>query len=49
MDFHNNAIGRRYFEQGVTFAQIPRRVREDPDVIRHPDEVAAFSEERLLR
>lgn len=49
MDFHNNAIGRRLFADGVAIDTIAQRVRKDPDIIRHPDEVVAFGEERLLR
>ena len=49
MDFHNNAVGRRLVADGVAFAALPRRVREDPDIIRHPDEVDGFGESRLLR
>ena len=49
MDFHNNAIGRRLFAEEVGLGALPRRVREDPDIIRHPDEVPEFGEERLLR
>lgn len=49
MDFHNNAMGRRLFEKQVTLAALPRRVREDPLIIRHPDEVDRFSAGQLLR
>jgi hypothetical protein len=49
MDFHNNAVGRRLSAEGVTLDALPRRVRNDADIIRHPDEVASFGEERLLR
>jgi hypothetical protein len=49
MDFHNNAIGRRFVYENVPLAALPRRVRSDPDVIRHPDEVEHFGEDRLLR
>ncbi|WP_296810057.1 hypothetical protein [Thiocapsa sp.] len=49
MDYHNNAIGRRFVAENVPLAALPRRVRKDPDVIRHPDEVERFGEERLLR
>jgi hypothetical protein len=49
MDFHNNAVGRRLSIEGVTLDALPRRVRIDSDIIRHPDEVASFGEERLLR
>jgi len=49
MDFHNNAVGRRLSAEGVTLEALPRRVRTDPDIIRHPDEVASFGEERLQR
>jgi hypothetical protein len=49
MDYHNNAIGRRFVGENVTLAALPDRVRSDPDVIRHPDEVEHFGEQRLLR
>jgi hypothetical protein len=49
MDYHNNAIGRRFVSQNVMLAALPDRVRSDPDVIRHPDEVEHFGEQRLLR
>ncbi|MFB1489721.1 MULTISPECIES: DUF6973 domain-containing protein [unclassified Thiocapsa] len=49
MDFHNNAIGRRFVVENVPLAALPRRVRSDPDVIRHPEEVEHFGAERLLR
>jgi hypothetical protein len=49
MDFHNNAIGRRLLAENVPLADLPERVRSDPAVIRHPDEVAHFGEDRLLR
>ena len=49
MDFHNNAIGRRFVSENVPLADLPRRVRSDPDVIRHPEEVEHFGEDRLLR
>jgi hypothetical protein len=49
MDYHNNAIGRRFVSENVPLAALPRRVRSDPDVIRHPDEVEHFGEDRLLR
>jgi hypothetical protein len=49
MDFHNNAIGRRFVSENFPLAALPRRVRSDPDVIRHPEEVEPFGEERLLR
>jgi hypothetical protein len=49
MDFHNNAIGRRFVSENVPLADLPHRVRSDPDVIRHPEEVALFGEDRLLR
>jgi hypothetical protein len=49
MDFHNNAIGRKLFADRIALAALPRLVREDPTIIRHPDEVAGFDEERLLR
>ncbi len=49
MDFHNNAMGRRLYENQVTLAALPRRVREDPLIIRHPDEVDRFSAGQLLR
>ncbi len=49
MDYHNNAIGRRFVAENVPLAALPRRVRSDPDVIRHPDEVKHFGEDRLLR
>jgi hypothetical protein len=49
MDFHNNAIGRQFFAEDVPFAALADRVRSDPDVIRHPDEVDGFGADRLLR
>lgn len=49
MDFHNNAIGRRLVADDVPFSALPDRVRADPDIIRHPDEVARFGADRLLR
>jgi hypothetical protein len=49
MDFHNNAIGRRFVSEDVPLADLPRRVLSDADVIRHPDEVEHFGEDRLLR
>ncbi|NCA71436.1 MAG: hypothetical protein EOM91_15350 [Sphingobacteriia bacterium] len=49
MDFHNNAIGRQLSATSVTLEEIPRYAREDPRIIRHPDEVARIGEERLLR
>jgi len=49
MDFHNNAIGRKLFAEGVVIDTLVQRVRKDPDIIRHPDEVDSFGEERLLR
>ncbi|MGI9517887.1 MAG: DUF6973 domain-containing protein [Pirellulaceae bacterium] len=47
MDFHNNAMGRRLFAQGVTELKLPERIGTDADIIRHPDEVAAMGN-RLL-
>lgn len=49
MDFHNNAIGRRFASGSVPLDELPDRVRSDRDVIRHPDEVRRFGEGRLLR
>jgi hypothetical protein len=49
MDFHNNAVGRRLLSENVPLAALPHRVRLDRDVIRHPDEVEHFGEDRLLR
>jgi len=49
MDFHNNAVGRRLVSENVPVAALPMRVRLDRDVIRHPDEVEHFGEDRLLR
>ncbi len=49
MDFHNNAIGRRFVAENVPLAALPQRVRSDPDVIRHPDEVEQFGDDRVLR
>jgi hypothetical protein len=49
MDFHNNAIGRKLYADGIVPAALPRRIREDPGIIRHPDEVDSFGEDRLLR
>jgi hypothetical protein len=49
MDYHNNAIGRRFVDENVPLAALPKRVQTDPDVIRNPDEVEHFGEDRLLR
>jgi hypothetical protein len=49
MDFHNNAMGRTLFAEGAGLETLAERVRKHPDIIRHPDEVDAFGEERLLR
>jgi hypothetical protein len=49
MDFHNNAIGRRFVSENVPLDALPHRVRSDPEVIRHPDEVEHFGADRLLR
>lgn len=49
MDYHNNAIGRRLFAEGAAIDTLAQRMRKDPDIIRHPDEVDSFGEERLLR
>ena len=49
MDFHNNAIGRSLFVEGEKLAALPNRVRTDPNIIRHPDEVKTIGEQRLLR
>lgn len=47
MDFHNNAIGRRFAEDGTRLQQLPLLAQTHPDVIRHPDEVDSRAE--LLR
>ena len=47
MDFHNNAIGRRFAADGTRLQQLPLLVQSHPDVIRHPDEVDSRLE--LLR
>jgi hypothetical protein len=39
MDFHNNAIGRRFAANGTQLLQLPALVQTHPEVIRHPDEV----------
>jgi hypothetical protein len=49
MDFHNNAIGRKLFAAGVALETLAQQVRENPDMIRHPDQVDEFGEQRLLR
>jgi len=49
MDFHNNAFGRRLLVEDVALEALAMLVREDPNIIRHPDEVASFGKERLLR
>ena len=49
MDYHNNAMGRKLFAEGVALAALPSQVREHPNIIRHPDEVKSFGESRLLR
>ena len=49
MDFHNNAIGRRLYAEGLALEALAQQVRETPDIIRNPDEVDSFGEERLLR
>lgn len=47
MDFHNNALGRRFAADGTRLQQLPLLVQSHPDVIRHPDE--ADSRLELLR
>lgn len=47
MDFHNNAVGRRLANRGVSLRDLPRIVRQDPRVIRHPSEVVLRTD--LLR
>jgi len=49
MDLHNNAIGRRLFAKGIALHEIPQYVREDPLIIRHPDEVDSFEVQHLIR
>jgi hypothetical protein len=49
MDFHNNAVGRRFATENVPLEALPHLVLSDRDVIRHPDEVGRFGEGRLLR
>jgi hypothetical protein len=48
MDFLNNAMGRKLFICGVDEASLPRIIREDSNVIRHPNEAPTFGD-RLLR
>lgn len=38
-----------FVSQVVPLTALPQLVRSDPDVIRHPDEVESFGEDRLLR
>jgi len=39
MDYHNNAVGRRFAAEGTELTQLPLLVQSHADVIRHPDEV----------
>lgn len=39
MDFHNNRIGREYAKRGTSRDRILWLVRNDPHVVRHPNEV----------
>jgi hypothetical protein len=36
MDFHNNALGRRYAVEGVPDSQLAHKLKTDPEVILHP-------------
>jgi len=47
MDYHNNAVGRLFASNGTQLTDLPRLVRSDPEVIRHPREVGSRTE--LLR
>ena len=47
MDYHNNAVGRRWATSGTPLALLPDLVASDPDVIRDPGEVDSRRE--LLR
>jgi hypothetical protein len=49
MDYHNNAVGRQLVADRVALATLPARVRSDPSIIRHPDEVERFATDQLLR
>ena len=44
MDFHNNALGRRFAADGTQLQQLPMMVESHPEVIRHPDEVDSRGE-----
>lgn len=44
MDFHNNAVGRRFASDGTQLADLPGLVGSDPNVIRHPDEAGSRPE-----
>ena len=47
MDYHNNAVGRRFATDGTTFEELPLQVLAHEDVIRDPNEVETKAE--LLR
>jgi hypothetical protein len=44
MDYHNNAVGRRFAASNVALSDLPQLVRSHPDVIRHPGEVSSRKE-----
>jgi hypothetical protein len=48
-DAMRHVIGLRFATVNVSLDELPDRVRSDRDVIRHPDEVRRFGEDRLLR
>ena len=47
MDFHNNAVGRRFAASDIRLADLPTLIETHPGVIRHPDDVGSHTE--LLR
>ena len=46
MDFHNNAVGRQFAAARIPSGSLTMRVRKDPEITRHPDEVAHFGADR---
>jgi hypothetical protein len=49
MDYHNNAVGRQLVADRVALGALAERVRSDPRIIRHPDEVDGRNPNQLLR
>jgi hypothetical protein len=49
MDYHNNAVGRQLVADRVALGTLAERVRSDPRIIRHPDEVDGRNPDQLLR